>query len=281
MAKSLFLLLGGLSVGLAIAVFWPAANDAPGFDDLVAPSVLSDRVAALESSLNLERRARAKLEDEVGALRLEFAALDSEAAAEQVAAAVVSDTGARTVRTAEPNPEAARAPRSRRGNSPQDRLDRLVGAGFSLDQAESIERRTEELRVEAMQARYEALREGGSGAVIGDLASIDIGLRAELGDADYERYLEATGRPTRVAVNSVLASSAAEQAGMQPGDEIYSYGGERVFDARDLNRVLLEGTPGEPIVLEVLRAGQPLQLVVPRGPVGITSGRFGARGALR
>ena len=139
-------------------------------------------------------------------------------------------------------------------------------------QAQRIERRLKELSVAAMEQRYEALRSGEPQNVIDQLRDGSATLRAELGDADYERYLEATGRPTRVGVTTVLSSSAAETSGMQPGDQIVAYGGERVFDVRELNQVLLEGEPGEPVVVDIERDGQPIQLVIPRGPLGISSG---------
>jgi len=66
--------------------------------------------------------------------------------------------------------------------------------------------------------------------------------------------------------------SPAAAAGLLPGDEIVSYGGKRVFGQPDLNAFVLEGTPGETVVVEIDRNGQRLQVVVPRGPIGITGG---------
>ncbi len=82
-----------------------------------------------------------------------------------------------------------------------------------------------------MQAQYEAQRSGQR--VEG--TNVEQSLRKELGDAEYERYLKATGRPTEVRVMECGATSAAERSGLKAGDEIVSYGGTRVFDARDLN----------------------------------------------
>lgn len=281
MARTILYLLAGLGGGLVLAAIGSLSGDAPEFDDLASSGALSDRVAVLERALERERRERERLAAELGTLRRQI----GEKAASEPAPAppdrARQGTAPSSVADASAAPEFGRRAFAGR-NSAEDRIEQLVDAGFSLDQAERIERRTEELRVEAMQYRYEAIRQGAPASAIEPLTDIEAGLRAELGDADYERYLEATGRPTRVSVRSVLASSAAEQAGMQPGDEIYSYGGERVFSARDLNRVLLEGEPGEPVLVEVLRDGRELQLVLPRGPVGVTSGRFGGRrGPLR
>ena len=94
-------------------------------------------------------------------------------------------------------------------------------------------------------------------------------LRSELGDADYEKYLQAQGRPTKVGVFNVLPSSPAAKAGMQPGDQIMSYAGQRVFNMADLTDLTLQGTPGQSVTLEVQRNQQTVQLVIPRGPIGI------------
>lgn len=155
-------------------------------------------------------------------------------------------------------------------------LQRLVEAGFSRDRAEWIDRRTEELEYQAMQAQYDAQRSGRPGQ-----AGVDVQrtLRSELGDVDYERYLRGTGRPTDVQVLDVLASSAAERAGLQPGDQVVSYAGTRVFDMRELNTLSREGNPGETVIMEVRRNGQTVHVQVPRGVLGMSGGGLrGARG---
>ena len=129
--------------------------------------------------------------------------------------------------------------------------------------------------MQTLQAQYAATREGRPlepGAAPGERT-----LRAELGDADYARYLAATGRPTSVGVRDVLASSPAEVSGLAPGDEIVSYDGKRVFDMRELNALTLEGRAGESVVVEVRREGRTMQLVMPRGPIGILGGGFRGR----
>jgi len=112
----------------------------------------------------------------------------------------------------------------------------------------------------------------------GTLPSVGQTLRTELGDGDYERYRDALGLPAAIGIGSVLASSPAERAGLQSGDEIVSYGGQRVFDMDELNGLTIEGQPGETVAVDVLRDGQPIQLYLPRGPIGITGGgRFRGR----
>ena len=56
-----------------------------------------------------------------------------------------------------------------------------------------------------------------------------------------------------------------------------AYNGRRIFDMRELNALTLVGTPGESVVIDVRRDGQNLQLVMPRGPLGVTGGGFRGR----
>ena len=150
-------------------------------------------------------------------------------------------------------------------------VDRLVRAGFTQERAEWIMRRQQELEVQAQQAMYDAQRNGQQFARV----DTDAQLRKEIGDGEYEKYLAGTGRPTNVQVMDVLASSAAERAGLKPGDQIVSYAGQRVFDSGELNSLTRQGTPGETVTVEVQRDGQTVQLSVPRGVLGVQAGGFG------
>jgi membrane-associated protease RseP (regulator of RpoE activity) len=152
-------------------------------------------------------------------------------------------------------------------------IQALTESGFSLARAQEIERRIDAHYLAATEARYEIARRGEStelsNAEIQERFDMDSMLRWELGDADYARYLEAVGRPTEVMVFDVFARSAAEQAGMLAGDRIIGYDGHRVFGLQEITPLALEGDPGAPVVVDILRNGQPIQLVVPRGPLGI------------
>ncbi len=154
----------------------------------------------------------------------------------------------------------------------EQQLDRLVKAGFTRERAEWIERRTQELQLQAQQAQFEAQRTGQP--FRGN--DLDNALRKEMGDTEYAKYLSAMGQRTDVKVMDVLASSPAEKAGLKPGDQIVSYAGERVFDMRDLNTLTRQGTPGETVTVEVQRDGQTVQVQVARGVLGVESG--GGRG---
>jgi len=164
----------------------------------------------------------------------------------------------------------------RRNADPAALAERFVEEGLSTERAEFIVRRTEELRLEALQARYDAARDGEQTGRPG-IRDLNQVLRDELGDTDYEKYLTALGRQTDVRVASVLSSSPAAQAGFRDGDRIVGYAGERIFDMNELTRLTFDGEPGEAVAVEVVRDGQSIQLYIPRGPLGITGGgpRFG------
>jgi hypothetical protein len=93
-------------------------------------------------------------------------------------------------------------------------------------------------------------------------------IRAELGDERYDRYLYAMGRPNRVVAGSIMHTSVAQKAGFQMGDVIVRYGGEPVFGRFHLVKLRSSGVADEPVVVEIYRNGRPMQVTIPRGPMG-------------
>jgi membrane-associated protease RseP (regulator of RpoE activity) len=281
MWKGVLFVAAGLAAGFALAA-WFATGTEPGPADPsfagatetitpAAPAVDSERVTKLEQALAAETSARAALANKVEALteRLQTLAANAPKTPSSDDSAAPAGAGA--------PPPFARF-RGFGGDSEEAQRreqEALAAAGFPPDRAEWIAKRESELRMQALQARYDAARQGKPFDPA--TAGTESTLRTELGDADYERYLQALNRPTTVAVRDVLASSPAEQAGLKPGDQVVSYDGQRVFDMRDLNALTLKGNAGEPVVVDVQREGQSVQLVLPRGPVGILGGggRFG------
>jgi PDZ domain len=283
MLKIASFVLAGLVAGLAIATWWGGESRAPAraTDDGIA---LDERLAALEAALDAERERRFELEDQVAALAERLVAVapvvEDLTAADESAFPRTSDGEA----DQEPLEDVVPLPlrdgvglafgRGARFGSDEELVERFVAAGISADRAQWILRRTEELRMQALQAQYDAARGVTDTTPISPRSNV---LREELGDADYGRYLEALGRPTSVFVGDVLARSPAEQAGLQAGDQVVAYAGGRVFDMGDLNRLVLEGEPGQMVAVDVVRDGQTVQLYLPRGPIGIAAGRGGRR----
>lgn len=244
---------------------------APTSNDFDATAATEQRIRALETAVSEERRARQLLEEELLAIYAELEVLQAN-----------RPTGATGDAPAQPaigmvNTEGGPAElREFRRERPEDRRAAMVEAGMPPQRADYILQRESEIRYESMQAVFEARNNGESVDRFNPDMHPDAMLRAEIGDSDYERYLEATGRPTSVGVSSVMASSPAERAGLQSGDQIVGYDGERVFSSFDLMQRTMAGGDGN-VVVDVIRDGSPIQIVVPRGPIGVEIGRFRGR----
>ncbi len=273
MPKVAIAIVVSLLAGFAVAALMISPPDispaaAPEATDFDSNADINARLVALEYAVSAERQARQLLEEEIFSLYDELESL--ERVAPEVAAAppdiaiVEGSISPREIR------ELAGA--GRRDGS-QRRRDALIDAGFSASRADWIVQRESELRMEAMQTRYSAMRAGDSPNRGYDFATPEIVLREEMGDAQFETYLQAQGRSTAVGVGAVYESSPAQTAGLQPGDEITHYDGARVFNTFDLTRQTMEGNAGENVVVNITRDGMPMQVVIPRGPLGINTSR--------
>ena len=265
-----------LAVGFAAASWIYTVDTGPEAPDSTTAVTSSfdaglpveDRIAALERAVSDERFARQLLQEEVFYLTVE---LEQMAGASEVdpadaisEVAVVDEPG---------DSRNSRREEYRGRNSVEGQIERLIEAGFLPSQASMIVRRESELQMESLRARYEAERNGDPVDYWRSRNSSSDALRQELGDADYERYLTANNRSTSITISSVIDSSPAQSAGLQPGDEIVRYDGERVFSMTDLTRQTMDGIAGQNVVVDIMRGGTSMQIVIPRGPVGITGGR--------
>jgi hypothetical protein len=277
MHKSIALVIVGLAAGFVIAAWWGGGALAPTSDshDYVTTE---QRLDALEEELATEARRRREIEAEVALLNERIAppaSIERPTAVDSVDS--IQDFPATVEETSIPQARASPPVRRRPPFELDDNelVERFIAAGLTPERAQWIVARSQELRMQALQEQYDAAREGRpidpSLAVFAPATT----LREELGDADYERYLQALDRPTSVYVRDVLATSPGARAGMKSGDQVVSFDGERVFDMSDINRLVLEGQPGQVVAVDVLRDGQLVQLYVPRGPIGITGGRVG------
>lgn len=240
----------------------------PGASSFDANLPVDDRIAALEQAVSDERYARQLLQEEVSYLTSELERISDSSDVTQT-----DDTRAGQAGDDSSDTQLSRREAYRRRNSIEGRMEGLIEAGFLPSQANMILQRESELQMAALEARYEAERSGDfSEFWRGRNATYDA-LREELGDTDYERYLTATGRSTSVSVSSIIESSPAQSAGLQAGDEILRYDGERVFSMTDLTRQAMNGTAGQNVVVDIMRDGAPMQIVLPRGPIGISGGR--------
>ena len=276
----LFMLLG-VSVGFVFATVVADRDDR--LDAVVSPGIgtdfpsvnltpLTERVGQLESALADEIALRESLQAELATLSEQIVEV-TQGASEPRSGSVGDLPGVELTRAAIQERIAERGG-GRRADDPDRRMAQLVDAGFSPADAQRITERESELRLEALYAQYDAVRTGEP-QNFRNRADPQDQLREELGDASFERYLEATGQSSSVNIRQVMSGSAGQTAGLQPGDQVVSYGGERVFNTGDLNQLTLQGSPGESVVVDIVRDGQPMQIYIPRGPIGITGGGRG------
>lgn len=266
MWKAIGLLALGVAAGAAIFVY----------QRLESPRDASMVAVRGDASVADLQRSLAALDQRVQDLAAQVEMLRDARGRNSSASSLPTDEAVATRNPADPRPRFEQGREqpdiaTLRERTQQRELERITAAGLTRERYNAITRREEELRVAAMQAQYESQRSGQGGAGV----DVDMALRRELGDADYERYLRAQGRATTVRVMEVLATSAAERSGLQAGDEILSYGGTRVFAARDLNALTMMSNPGGPVTVEVRRGNQTLQMAVPSGPLGVTAGAGG------
>lgn len=253
-----------------------ASNADPDKAYLGSSLPFEQQLLRLEQIIAEERDARMVLEDQLGALMDEIERIDSAGprAFSERAASVEASRAERRDRTTARSADGFASAVQR---FQQRRLGMLIDGGFSDDEARQIMRHESEAQYLAMQQAHDAQRRGEAPDFLAATQDSQSALRNQLGDSDYEKYLAAQGQPTAVQVLQVLESSPGSHAGLQPGDQIVSYNGERVFDVNDLRALTLQGTVGEEVVIEIERDGMRMQLSLPRGPVGISGPRAGMR----
>ncbi|NNC98672.1 MAG: PDZ domain-containing protein [Gammaproteobacteria bacterium] len=158
---------------------------------------------------------------------------------------------------------------------PEYRKQKLIDAGFADEEATRIVQLESEIALRQLIDQYNQRKDyvaQASAEELQQLFSADQ-LRAEIGEENFLRYLKANGRPTSVAVETVMHGSPGQNAGLLPGDNIVAYDGKQVFSLQDVNKLTIQGAVGESVLIELERDGEPIQLTIPRGPIGISGGR--------
>lgn len=149
--------------------------------------------------------------------------------------------------------------------------ERLKVAGFSDERIAYLRRRVEELQLQRSREVYERQQKGLPPDPLAGryLLDGDLDLREEIGEEEYVRYREATGRPITVPVKGIIPDSSAQMAGLKEGDEIVAYAGKRVFNDFDLDKAASTNQSLSYVVVDVLRDGMQMQIFVPPGPLGL------------
>lgn len=223
----------------------PAAGD---------DAAVADMLESLSLALTQEAEYRLVLEEEIEAL-----------------SARIDDLQARL---GEPRASSREGdPRQRRGGEPLT-VARLMDAGINEDVARALKTRLDDIAMQRLYLRDQAMREGWMGdqryrEESQRLAAAQNNIRGEFGDDAYDRYLYASGRPNRVQIQSVLENSPAAEAGLRAGDQIVRYNDTRTYGPGELRRASQGGQAGETVALRVVRDGEQIDIYLPRGPLGV------------
>lgn len=267
-------LAGGIVIG-ACAVWWglgsgdgAVAPETSRTTSVPAPAALAatptdpDEIERLRAALALERAMREQLTEQVADLEARLHALG--ALAGDVAA---GESGA-------PGDARERDPGAADGNGSDEPWfdgDALASFGYSPAEIDRLRESFERAVLERLEMENERARSGQRGLhrVLEDQRRFEARWREELGDDGYDAMLYASGDRNRVILAELLERSPAAAAGIEPGDELISYDGERVFRAAELKRLTTVGDAGALVELRVRRAGEIVRLFVERGPLGV------------
>lgn len=271
--KAIGLIVSGLLIGLVVAIVF---NQRFGSDQ--------QSIAPIRGSSTEEIDAlRANVDQRLAGIDQQLSALSSavDDLTEQLAAAdMLQGEAPRALRDGDNIRQSGRTPAPIRDPSilqriaarqlaaEQDDPERIRAAGFTQDRIDWLDRRVEELQMAARQSQDD---EFDPLEAMMQVTEPHLLLRPEIGDDEYERYRQAKGLRTTVEISRILASSPAERGGLSEGDEIVSYGGERVFSFLELSSLAAQRNSGEFVVVQIRRNGQSMQLTIPGGDMGIDS----------
>lgn len=272
MPRIAILLAASLAVGVAVGAWLSIdepveigiSEDASKFT--AGDGSLSGRVLSLERELEEERNAREVLEEQLLAILEQLDGYGPGAGPQRRDLAMGQSASDGTqVRSRNRQRDAVTRMREFR----ERRIAGLIKNGYSEDEAKRLLKIESDAQFEMMQTVHEARRNGESLDLFSNSLSAQTTLRSNIGDAEYERFLNAQGQRTNVQIASVLDGAPGSKAGLRPGDEIISYNGERTFSMMDLRELTMGGEAGENAIIEIDRDGVRMQLSIPRGPIGM------------
>jgi hypothetical protein len=217
--------------------------------------------AALQQQLHQTREAQERLALQLETLQLRVEGLES---GQEVAAMTADRADSRKS-----------APVA--GTELRTSVQSLIDAGIPAEQAARIQGRLDEIDLQQLYLRDRATREGWLDKPRyhkerrRHLDAVTE-LRSDIGDDAYDRMLYTLGRANRVVIRDVMVNSSAEQYGLQSGDRIIEYDGQRVFSGNELNTLVTQGNAGTMTLVQVQRDGEIHDIYLPRGPLGIRMG---------
>ena len=273
--------LGALLATGVFALFGLESSEA-GRDELLISEVAGE-LRELQSALVDERQKRSELELQLSNVRSELSrmAAFAEAAANppgedalsadaSEAESGVSDSFALGRGSDESGAAKTPIPAFDLDEKPWFDSGALASAGVSAREVERLKSRWEEYEMERLYLQDEIVRSGGRHGSVQDRYELEQQIREELGDEDYDKLLFASGQSNRVMVHDVLETSPGFRAGLEKGDTILAYNGERIFRPRDLKQAISGANEGSSVWIELLGSdGVERNIHIASGPIGI------------
>ena len=218
----------------------------------------AETLAALHRQLQQARQAREQLAGQLEALALRLEELET---GRDSAAVITAEAGSR-----EPGQESATTLRTS--------VQSLIDTGIPAEQAAWLQGRLDEIDLQQLYLRDRAAREGWLNKPRyhkerRQHLNAVTDLRSDIGDDAYDRMLYTLGRSNRVVIRDTMVNSPAEQYGLEAGDSIIEYDGQRIFTSNELNTLVTQGDAGIMTLVRIQRDGEVHDLYLPRGPLGI------------
>ena len=219
----------------------------------------SGDIKKLQQLLEAEITARKSLEDKLEALNRKVADLDQNIQLASIDSSAEIDIDGQT----------------NAANSGQNWFNEqaLIDSGMSSSLATELKAFFEQQELDRMYLRDQSVRESWDRQKFRDeiqkLTETGDAFLNQLDESAYDAYLYASQQPNRVKVTSVLDSSQAGTAGIQPGDHIIRYDYERIYSGFALRHATSGGDINESVAVEVERNGEILDFYLSRGPLGI------------
>jgi hypothetical protein len=269
---------------MAARARWMALAGAAGLTiGIVAGFAARELVAPTPASLATQRGdADEDLREQVDQLRAEVAAQRTLASALQAEISGVRERiedlePLAALNTARAGGDEAEAGQAQKPAAPGRRTagqwfdpGLLLEVDMDPDDIARVRRHFDAHQLEILFLRDRATREGWmhQPRFSNEMQNLKGGLREEVGDADYDALLWATGRPNRVELSALLGGSPAVDAGLEDGDIVLRYDDQEIYHALGLQRATRTGDSGSTVSVDVLRGDEELRVYLPRGPLG-------------
>ncbi len=146
----------------------------------------------------------------------------------------------------------------------------LLSLGADPRDVDRLRERWVEQQLEVAALSHQALREGWyqQQRHRAEKIGLELALRRDLEESEYDLYLYASGRPNRLEAGEVLSGGSANHAGLRRGDVILRYDDVRIFGPGELLVTSSRGETGSSVRMEILRDGRRRTLYIDRGPLG-------------